>query len=683
MRIILFSQDDCAVSFLSSLASLGHDVVGIDSDGSNPGFAQRCIELGFDFISSRQGSAVKTVLESFGAHAVVYFPFSRQTSCYEFDVGSAAIYQVHMGCGSSAAPWPEFVPIFNQWKESFVSVTSQRHIWSAVSITSDETAISLRQKHVEEVAHLLHEILLDSGLQSTHGTPPASTHEDIPAKIDLHWEREVVDRFVRARCLPPNDPAEAEDPSTGQVYLIENMMQFDTFCAEIAANGSRDTTKHEKQLYVADTHWYSNAGGSIVKVCDSNIHVPRKKVDKANTMAIPGAVVAGARQKLRMNEPFIGTNTQRYCSSALASSWIGVEGPFIKKFEGHLARICGCTAACAVQSGTSALYGAIKALGVTDPSHHVLVPSFTCAAAADAVVHAGGTPIPIDCELETYGCSTDSVRSNLTPNVVGVCIAHCYGVPIRDFAEIAALCRERGIWLLEDACESYGATMFDRARQTQVPVGSLATLSVVSVRSEKMVGVGEGGAIVGNDNNLVARARWWCSRAPCRGGGLWRVYEHEAVGQNFRLPEMLGAVGCAAAEMFPVVVERKRAIRGWYEQHMRCLPDVQLQACRHGDEPVWWINAMLVPDGMCAEEVGIQLTTDYPDIEIRPGFFPLHNMTIFQCPSAQACPNTNLLFQRIVCLPSSVHLKEPDVSRICVALGDSLKKWTMNRATTT
>merc|ERR1711981_917566 len=90
-------------------------------------------------------------------------------------------------------------------------------------------------------------------------------------------------------------------------------------------------------------------------------------------------------------------------------------------------------------------------------------------------------------------------------------------------------------------------------QQNLANVGSQSTMSVISVRSEKMVGVGEGGAILSKDAALVSKARWWCSRAPVRGCGLWRVYEHEQAGQNFRLPEVLGAVGLAAVENLPVM----------------------------------------------------------------------------------------------------------------------------------
>ncbi|CAK9004296.1 Deoxynucleoside triphosphate triphosphohydrolase SAMHD1 (dNTPase) [Durusdinium trenchii] len=351
--------------------------------------------------------------------------------------------------------------------------------------------------------------------------------------------RDSVDRYIRGSLFPPHDPAVVEVPGKSETYFIESMEQFNDFRMKVLEESGTRGLRLNQRSYAADTHWYSNVGGSIVKMGDSDIHMPLKTSEKKHKAIIPGAAL-GARKKLRMNEPLIGPNAERYCSAALASGWIGVEGPYVKQFEKHLAQVCGCTAACAVQSGTAALYGAMKALGVSEPTHHVLVPAFTCAACADAIVHAGGRPIPIDCDLESYGVSLEAVQTGLADkNVVGIVIAPCYGVPARDFAAIQALCKERGLWLCEDACESYGASC--NVRGFKVPVGSLATLSVVSVRSEKMIGVGEGGAILGNDATLVARAKWWCSRAPCRGVGLWRVYEHDAVGQNFRMPEMPGA----------------------------------------------------------------------------------------------------------------------------------------------
>jgi len=90
-----------------------------------------------------------------------------------------------------------------------------------------------------------------------------------------------------------------------------------------------------------------------------------------------------------------------------------------------------------------------------------------------------------------------------------------------------------------------------------------------------------------------------------------------------------------------------------------------------GDDSVWWINAALMPEGISGEEVGMQLMKDYPDIEIRPGFFPLDQMAIFKHEKVVPCPNTDLLFRRLVCLPSSANLREENIQRICKALAAS------------
>jgi len=138
---------------------------------------------------------------------------------------------------------------------------------------------------------------------------------------------------------------------------------------------------------------------------------------------------------------------------------------------------------------------------------------------------------------------------------------------------------------------------------------------------------------------------------------------------------MLAAVGCAAAEMLPVMIERKKAIHSWYETGFAArkeLQGIQLQKAADGDSPVWWITAALLPDGISGETVGMRLMKDYPDIEIRPGFFPLNIMGIFRSPAVKSCPNSERLYHGLVCLPSSNQLTKPDIERVCDALADAL-----------
>jgi len=692
MRIAIFVEDDSAVGLLGPLAGGVNEVLGVRGCLAQcPMFSKRCADLDFDCSSFSDPALTKMVVEKFKPDIAICAPCASSSLLTSFtSVAVPKKYMLSIQGGSlcKEAPWPEFVPIWCSWKNSRVSLLNFDNCDGSeigaveVPLVVDDTALSLRAKHMEAAARLV-----DSFFKESLARPPLVDEHTrpempLPTLISLDWEPNVVNRFIRASFMPPHKPAEIKDPLTGDKYYVESMMQFSTFEAKlrhdrgVLVNGKADEPTHN----VADTHWYQldSKTGSLVKAGDKNPHMPRRSDDYAKR-AIPGASISGQRKRLRLNEPLIGPNAERYCGEALASTWIGVEGPFVKKFESYLATICGCQAAVAVQSGTAALYGAIKALGVSESSHYVLCPSFTCAAAADAVVHAGGTPIAIDSEIDTYGVSAEAVRAALDacPDVVGVVIAHCYGVPIRDFYEVYEICNQRGIWLCEDACESYGAFVRPREKASNdpVPIGSLGKLNVISTRAEKMIGVGEGGAIVGNDCALVALAKWWCSRAPCKGAGLWRVYEHEAVGQNFRLPELLGCVGCAAAEMLPTMIERKRRIHDWYCTYLRQpgFEDVKLQSFAEGDEPVWWVNTALMPEGVSGEEIGMKVINDYPDIEIRPGFFPLDQMAIFKNRFSQPCPISDLLYRRIICLPSSVNICEEDVQRICVALEDALR----------
>jgi perosamine synthetase len=684
MKIAVFGQDDSASQCLPILASKGHEVLGLTTAQCS-GFSQQCSNLNFGCISSSDGELLQMAAQKFQPRLASSVPVLDQASTFKSD--KISCYALQFGEVCPGAPWPEFVPIWENKSESSVSIVTAEGavLYSmTVNIGEDDTALTLRMKHVEAGLKLMDKFLAEiDDLPSKASVPEAPCPKKVPEMIALDWTDKEVACFIRAMSMAPYDPPMVEDPNSGEKYFIENILQWFNFRSTVLGEKPQEDASQPSQKgnsgYAADTHWYSNVGGSIVKLVDRNCHAPRKVSEKSKAAIIPGQAVGAGTRRLRMNEPLIGVNAAGYCNQALSSSWIGVEGPKVKKFESELARICGCAAAVAVQSGTAALYGAMKALGVTAPNHHVLCPSFTCAACADAVVHAGGTPIPVDCELDTFGLSFDAVKAAIESDsdVVGVVVAPCYGVPARDYLAIAQLCKSKGLWICEDNCETYGATML--GPDGPVPVGSLGTMCVVSVRSEKMIGVGEGGAILSNDTMLVSKARWWCSRAPCRGGGLWRVYEHEGIGQNFRLPEMLAAVGCGAAEMLPLMIERKRAIHTWYQKYLQGAEFEGLKLQCTGapeDRPVWWLNTVLLPVGSePAETVGMRLMATNPHIEIRPGFFPLQQMEIFKHPTlAQPCPNSDALFERLLCLPSSHQLQEGDIKNICTALAAAIKE---------
>eukprot|EP00933_Yihiella_yeosuensis_P000954 TRINITY_DN10150_c1_g1_i2.p1 TRINITY_DN10150_c1_g1~~TRINITY_DN10150_c1_g1_i2.p1 ORF type:complete len:417 (+),score=101.77 TRINITY_DN10150_c1_g1_i2:118-1368(+) len=391
-KVVIFAQDESASDCLASLYSLNCRVLGVGSGSATAIFARRCAELGFGFASEMDEDVVNGALASFKPDITVLVPAVSELP-KAFTSAGKGKYIIRVGSEMKGAKWPEFRPIWLQEASSRVSIVSagenKEVAATLVPVGKDDSALSLRAKQGEAAAVLLKALVeLGEGdkLPQESSKPAPSVSEEAPQAIGLTWDEDTVDRFVRASNFPPHDPAVVEDPKSKDLYFIENMEQYQQFRIKVLEEGPGSREAFMNRTYAADTHWYSNVGGSIVKMGDSEIHMPLRVADKKHKAVIPGAAL-GSRKKLRMNEPLIGPNAEKYCTNALSSGWIGVEGPYVKQFEKHLARICGCAAACAVQSGTAALYGAMKALGVSDPSHHVLVPAFTCAACADSIVH--------------------------------------------------------------------------------------------------------------------------------------------------------------------------------------------------------------------------------------------------------------------------------------------------------
>ncbi|KAF4744709.1 hypothetical protein FOZ62_018292 [Perkinsus olseni] len=619
-------------------------------------------------------------------------------SLFAYPKGSLSAYRIwemrYSGVEMGSKPWPEY-DLITAGRErvgvELVDDDTRLATEEVAVIASSDTALTLRFKMLEACRKFATSWIvpvLKTLVENREQAAPVASVD--PLEVSVESDRAKASAHFRGMSFAPRCEAIAVRTvgSEGCDFLVDEIGQLDRITEAVQEGKGFYQSSPSKKAdvsrgFAADTHFYSNVGGSIVKMDGSSEggcldDIPRVEVASD---AIPGSAVSGSMpKKLRMNEPFIGPNAGLYLARALKSGWIGVEGPWVKKFERRIASICGGRAACAVQSGTAALYGAMKALGVSKPSHFVICPAYTCAACADAVVHAGGTPLICDVERDSYALSYDAAVEALDHpvhglRILGMIVAPCYGVPARDYLKLVKLCKERSIWLCEDNCESYGATVVDESG-SRVRLGALGTVSVISTRSEKMVGVGEGGAIVSDNVDLVAAARWWCSRAPCVGQGLWHVYDHESVGQNFRMPELLGAVGVAAAEMLPVMISRKRAIHAWYEENLADLVKsgmIQLQNFEPTDEPVWWLNAVFLRvDGLRGETVGMELMRMAPEIEIRPGFFPLGMMKPFQGGTSLPCPVAELLYEKILCLPSSHNLTERDVNHVCATLKKAL-----------
>ncbi len=198
-----------------------------------------------------------------------------------------------------------------------------------------------------------------------------------------------------------------------------------------------------------------------------------------------------------LNEPDISDLEQQYALDVLNGNWLSAGGKHTAIFEGLFANYLGTANAIAVQSGTAALHLALKAVGVNNEDS-VILPNYSCGASISAVAQCGAKPIVMDIELETYGLDAtdlEIVVNKYKPKALQ--LVHVYGFPARDTLIIKEICSKNNVMLIEDASEALGAELGGKK------IGTFGDIGTFSLRSEKMIGIGEGGVVV-TDNDLLS-----------------------------------------------------------------------------------------------------------------------------------------------------------------------------------
>jgi len=295
------------------------------------------------------------------------------------------------------------------------------------------------------------------------------------------------------------------------------------------------------------------------------------------TAALAAGVVAalesclrGAARPVALHEPAFEGNEWAYLKDCLDTGWVSSAGAYVDRFEQALAEVTGLQSVAAVVNGTAALHACLRLLDV-GPGDEVLVPSLTFVATANAVSYCGAVPHFVDSEERTLGVDAERLAGYLRDMAElrdGACwnratgrriralvVMHTFGHPVDldAAAEVAARFR---LELVEDAAESLG-TLY-KGRHT----GNWGRVAALSFNGNKTVTTGGGGAVCTNDRELGLRARHLTTTARC--AHKWE-FIHDAVGFNYRLPNINAALGCAQLEKLDELVSRKRALAQRYQ----------------------------------------------------------------------------------------------------------------------
>lgn len=351
---------------------------------------------------------------------------------------------------------------------------------------------------------------------------------------------------------------------------------------------------------------------------------------------------------------------------ALHSGWVTPLGPEVNAFEAEIAQRVGVAHALALNAGTAALHLAFLGVGVSAGAR-VLVPSMTFSATANAVVHAGGEPVFVDAQdsdgnvdVELLLEAADTLAKEGTPAVAAVPV-DLFGRCV-DYTTLEPGLAERGIALVEDAAEALGASHAGRA------AGSFGRVAALSFNGNKIMTTSGGGMLLSNDEELVARARYLSTQA--RQPVAW--YEHTDIGYNYRMSNLLAALGRAQLSRLDTMIARRRAIRDLYEQGLSDIEGLRVIGRDGADDSSdnCWLTSVVMDEGLLGEG-GIDAVLEHlsaDGIEARHLWKPMHLQPVFAKNRAFNNGISEKLFHTGVNLPTGVALDDDDIARVITSL---------------
>lgn len=348
-------------------------------------------------------------------------------------------------------------------------------------------------------------------------------------------------------------------------------------------------------------------------------------------------------------------------AEVMRGDWL-TTGPSVAAFEEDLAHLCGVSSAVSVTSGTAALHVAYAALGV-GAGDEVVVTPLTFIATASCASVLGATVVFADVCEDTGNLDPEAVSAAMTGRTKVVAGVDFAGHPI-DAPALAEIAHRGNATLLEDAAHSVGGSLDGR------PVGSLADVTTFSFFPTKNLTTAEGGAVVSLRDTVVDRARRFRSIGLVRDRevlrfpdeGPWHQEVHE-FGLNYRLPDLLSALGSSQLLRLPGFKARRTEITGRYNQGLAGIQELALPACRPGADPMWHLYPLRIRDGrrralfehLRASGIGVQVN-----------YLPVYRHPVYADLGYQSgmCPVAEDYYEQEISLPLFPGLSDADVDRV-------------------
>ncbi|MDD3179524.1 MAG: DegT/DnrJ/EryC1/StrS family aminotransferase [Opitutaceae bacterium] len=380
--------------------------------------------------------------------------------------------------------------------------------------------------------------------------------------------------------------------------------------------------------------------------------------------------------RIYLSSPHMGSDELQLVQEAFATNWIAPLGPQVDAFETEFAAHVGSAHAAALSSGTAALHLALRWVGV-QPGDEVFCSSLTFSASANPIAYEAGRPVFIDCDRAFWNMDpallaealADRAKAGRLPKAV--ILVHLYGQSA-DIDPIEKSCREYGVPLIEDAAEALGALYYGtapskgRGQEVKgISPGTRGLCGVFSFNGNKIITTSGGGMLVSNDKALIDKARFWAtqSRDPAPH------YQHSEIGFNYRLSNVLAAIGRGQLRVLEQRVETRRRNFEFYRKAIGDLPGIEFMPEAPYGRCTRWLTCLTIdPAAFGADREQVRLALAEENIEARPVWKPLHLQPVFKdCPVFGGAVAADL-FDRGLCLPSGSNLTEADLERVAAVV---------------
>lgn len=358
-------------------------------------------------------------------------------------------------------------------------------------------------------------------------------------------------------------------------------------------------------------------------------------------------------KRIFLSAPHMSGNELKYIEKVFESNYIAPLGEYVNKFEESVKTYTGTSNALALSSGTAAIHLALRVLGIGE-GDDVLASTFTFIGSVNAILYQGANPVFIDSDIKSWNLCPKLLNKYILSSEKkpkALIVTHLYGMSA-DIKKIADICNMHGIYLIEDAAESLGAK-YDGKH-----TGTFGDFGIYSFNGNKILTTSGGGMLVSENKEWIDKAKFYSTQAKEN----YIHYEHEEYGYNYRMSNVLAAIGLAQMEVIEERVAKKREVFEWYKEYLSDVDQINFMPELENTRGNRWLSAIIFEN---ADYNVVMKALEEINVESRPLWKPMHMQPLFKDAISFTEGVSESLFTKGLCLASSTTMSKEDVQTIC------------------